>query len=90
MAYSITDFWRLKNGAASYLVLRFHSCDGIAQFVFRGVKMLFCFRTMSLHIVVVRCAGAIHLMDGFYHVVVDCVQVMPIVNPIGDGDSGSE
>ena len=54
------------------------------------MEMLFGLGAMALHIVVVGGAGMIHLFDGFFHVVMDRVEVVPVVNFFGKRDSGNK
>ena len=60
------------------------------QFAFRRMQMLFRFCTMSSHIVVVRRASVIHLMDRFYHMVMDRIQVVPVMHSLGNRDPGGK
>jgi hypothetical protein len=53
-------------------------------------EMLFCPQAMPTHIVVVGCASSFHLLDRFLHMVLASFQVMPIMNPLGDGDPGNK
>lgn len=53
--------------------------------------MLFRFRAMSCHIVVVGGAGIFHFVDGFFYVVVDGFQIVPVASlPHSDSCSKRE
>ena len=54
--------------------------DGLVQFVLGGAQMLFRLDAVSVHVVVVGRAGSFHFVDGFLHVVMDCLQVAPIAS----------
>ncbi len=60
------------------------------EFTFGGVKVLFRLYSMTGHVVMVGSTGAIHLLDGFVYVFVGRFQVMPVTNPVGNGDSGNK
>lgn len=46
--------------------------------------MLFRPRAVSIHIVVVGCAGIFHLVDRLLHVAMGLVQIVPVTNPLGN------
>jgi hypothetical protein len=77
-------------GTARLLVFGSHRVDRFVEFALGGMEMLFGLGAMALHIVVVRGAGMIHLFDGFFHVVMDRVEVVPVVNFFGKRDSGNK
>jgi len=69
-------------------------CSGclnrIVDLMLGRVQMFFRLCAVPSHIVVVRRAGVLHLFDRFERVVVGRVQVVPIMNPVGNRDSGNE
>src|SRR5271165_4724945 len=87
---SLADGGWLITVTPQVLPLYADGLDRFMQFALCGMQMLFCLYAMSLHVIVVGGAGAVQLVDGFLHVVVDRIQVMPVMNPIGNGDPGSE
>jgi Asp/Glu/hydantoin racemase len=64
--------------------------DRLVQLLLRRMQMLFRLRAMPSHIVMVGCAGLVHLMDCLSHVFLDPLQIVPVMNPIGDRDPGSK
>src|SRR5580692_103256 len=64
--------------------------DRIVQFVFRFPQILFRLGAMSGHVVVVGCASVFHLVDGLLYVVMDFFQIVPVMNLVGNRDSGSK
>ena len=77
----------LSTSRLSILVFCPHGFYCIMQFMLGRVQMLFGLRAVALHIVMVGGAGMIHLSDGFIHVVVDSIQIVPVVNSFGNRDS---
>ena len=67
-----------------------HRLDGFVQFALSRVKMLLSPRAMTIHIVVVRHAGMIEFVDGFLHVNVNRIQIVPIMNSFGNRDSAGK
>src|ERR1017187_433928 len=64
--------------------------DRLVQLLLRRMQMLFRLRAMPSHIVMVGCAGLVHLMDCLSHVFLDPLQVVPVMNLIGNRDPGSK
>jgi len=64
--------------------------DRLMQLVLGCAEMLFRPHAMPTHIVVVGCAGNFHLVDRFLHMAVASFQVMPVMNPLGDGNPGNK
>jgi hypothetical protein len=62
----------------------------VVQFVLGLMQELFGFGSMPSHIIVVRGACAIHLVDRLDHMFVDFVKVVPIPHGIGNGYSRCE
>ncbi len=56
--------------------------------MFGRMKMLFSFCAMPVHIVVIGSACPIHLADRFRDVIVDRIQIVPIMHPFGNRQSG--
>ncbi len=64
--------------------------DRLVQLTLRFMQMMLRLRAMSGHIIVVGFAGVVEFVDRFLHVVMDRVQIVPIMHSIGDGDSGNK
>jgi hypothetical protein len=54
--------------------------DRFVQFTLCLPQILFRLGAMSGHVVVIGCAGSFHLVDRFLHVIMDFLQVVPVVN----------
>src|SRR4029077_1901374 len=54
------------------------------------MEILFGFGAVAHHVVVVGGAGAVHFMDRFHYMFVNCVQVMPVTNLRGQSCAGNE
>jgi len=72
------------------LPLRAHRLDGFVQLALRSVKMLLSSRAVTSHIVVVRHTGVIEFVDGFLHVNVNRIQIVPIMNSFSNRDSAGK
>jgi hypothetical protein len=57
--------------------------NGLVQLALGYMQGLFGLRAVTGHIVVVRCAGAVHLMDCLDDVVMDLVEIMPVMDRVG-------
>ena len=55
-----------------------------------GSQMVFSLRAMSIHVVMIGGASAIHLMDGFDYVLVDAVEIVPIPHLRGHSCTGNK
>jgi hypothetical protein len=53
-------------------------------------QILFRPGAMSSHVIVIGCAGIFHFVDRFLYVVMDFLQIVPVVNLVGNRDSGSK
>jgi hypothetical protein len=42
------------------------------------------------HVVVIRSPGVLHLVDRFLHVVVNLVEIVPVVHRVGTGQATGE
>ncbi len=60
--------------------------DRFVQLMLGCVQMFFRLGAMPGHIVVIGSAGVLQLMDRFLHVVMDRVQIVPVMNPVGNRD----
>jgi len=60
------------------------------QLVVCRMQMLFRLRAMASHIVMVGCASPVHLTLCLLHVFLDRLQVVPVMNLIGNRDPGSK
>jgi hypothetical protein len=60
------------------------------KFMLCSAQVLFWFDPVSPHVVVVGSAGIFHFPDRFLHVVVAHFQVMPVLDPLGNGDAGNK
>ena len=58
--------------------------------MFGRMKMLFCFCAMPVHVIVIGSACPIHLVDGLGHVIVDRIQIVPVMHPLGNRQSGGK
>jgi hypothetical protein len=76
--------------ASLALALRANRFDGVVELVLCRVEVLFGFRAVTLHIIVVGGAGTIHFFDGFIYVVVGRFEIVPVTNPFGNGDPGNK
>jgi hypothetical protein len=66
------------------VLVGFGCVDGQLQFVFGGVQVLFGLRAMAFHIIVVGSAGAVHFVDRFQYMLVNFVEIVPIMNLLGE------
>lgn len=66
---------------------RLRGLDCLVQFAFRLVQQLLGLRPVSGHVIVIRCARPVHFVNGLHDVIVDLVQIVPIVDLIGQSDS---
>ena len=60
------------------------------QLVLGRFQMLFRLGAMPSHIVVVGGSGVIHFMNCFHHVIMNRVQIVPVMHPIGNRDPGNK
>jgi len=67
-----------------------HRLDRFVQLALSRVKMLLSPRAVTIHIVVVRHAGVIEFVDGFLHVNVNRIQIVPIMNSFSNRDSAGK
>src|SRR5271165_1170447 len=74
-------FKRLRAGGLS--CRRLGGVDGQAQFALGGAQMFLGPGSVSFHIVVVGGAGTVHLMDGFYDVLMNAVKIVPVADLCG-------
>ena len=52
--------------------------------------MLLSLRAMSVHVVVVRGTGSLHLVDSLSDVLVDFIEIVPVMNSFGQRAAGNE
>ena len=64
--------------------------DRVVQLVLGCMQMLFRLGAMPLHVVVVGGAGVVQLMNRFLDVVMDRVEIVPVMNSIGNRDPGDK
>ncbi|MFY9905607.1 MAG: hypothetical protein WAK62_10705 [Terriglobales bacterium] len=72
------------------LALRLDRLDSIVELVLRRVEVFFGLSAMSSHIVVVGGTGVVQLSDRFLDMVMDRVQIVPVMHSIGDRDPGNK
>jgi len=62
----------------------------LVQFALGGAKVLFGLCAVAGHIVMISGARMLHLVDRLNNVVVDGVQIVPVMNSFGKCDPSSE
>jgi len=60
------------------------------QFVFGRAQMFFSLDAVPRHVVVIGGTGTFHLMDRFLYVVVDGIQIVPVMNSVGKCCTGNK
>jgi hypothetical protein len=61
--------------------------DSHIQFAFGSAQVFLGFDSVSLHVVVVRGARMFHFIDGLTHVLVNLIEVVPVVDLGGHSDT---
>jgi hypothetical protein len=64
--------------------------DRLVQLALGLVQQFLGLRSVAGHVVVIRGPGAIHLVDRFQHVVVNLVEIVPVVHRVGTGHTAGE
>ena len=67
------------------LVRRLRRLHSLVQFPLGPVQEFLSFGAVAGHVVVIGRARPVHLMNRFDHVIMDLVQVVPVVDPIRYG-----
>ena len=76
-------------GRNGWLWLAAGGLDGEIEFVLGVVKSFLGLNGVAIHVVVIGSLGALHLVDGVDHMMVNGVEVVPVVD-LGDGDSAGK
>ena len=63
------------------------SFDGIVQLVLRRSQKFLSLLAVTSHVVVIRRACTFHFLDRLYDMLMHCIEIMPIVDPIGHDNS---
>ena len=63
-----------------YLVCDLGGIDRLAQLALCGAEVLLGFNAVAHHVVVIRVACMLHLLDGLCDVLVNSFEIMPVVD----------
>jgi len=70
---------RLVRSPFAVLVCGLGRIDRLAQLALCGAEVLLGFNAVAHHVVVIGITCMLHLLDGFYDMLVDSFEIMPVV-----------